>query len=259
MTKRQFHRRISYHLRAGAICLLAVASGTGAGAQQSSPRIPRSGTVPEITGSETEIHRAARNGDLTLLQSRLRKGVAPDARNPSGRTALLEAVAAGQMEAVRVLVAHGAGVNVASPDGQTPIIEAARNGRLDIARILIKSGADLNARSRGYGTPLEAAERYGHQDIASMLRRAGARTFGRSVGDTVCVRPWSGDGYCGTVEGIDKNNYQIRVTKIVGCLHGCEAKAECSAGKAVGALDGLNVGDAITTKSWCLTHTGVKP
>jgi uncharacterized protein len=258
MIERQFWRREKYRISAGLFCLLIAAWGAGARGQSSART---NGTVPltAMTGSETEIQQAARAGDLALLQSRLQQGVPPDSRNPSGRTALLEAAAAGQIQAIRELLAHGAGVNVASPDGQTPLIEAARNGRTDIARMLVKADADLNARSRGYGTALEAAERYGHDNIATLLRSAGAHTFGRSVGDTVCVRPWQGGGYCGTVEGIKKNNYQIRVTKIVGCLQGCEPKAECSAGKLVGGTDGLKVGDSITTRSWCLTHTGVRP
>ena len=45
----------------------------------------------------------------------------------------------------------------------------------------------------------------------------------------------------------------------IGCEDGCQARAECSASRAVGGTDGIKVGDEITTVSWCLTHTGVKP
>jgi hypothetical protein len=92
-----------------------------------------------------------------------------------------------------------------------------------------------------------------------MLVEAGARSTGSSVGDTVCVRPWGGDGYCGTVESIDKTHYRLRVTKLVGCEKGCPVKAECSAGREVGGSHGIAVGDEVATVSWCLTHTGVKP
>ncbi len=217
-----------------------------------------SGSSSQV-GIETQLHKAARTGDLKLLRARLQQGVNPDARSPSGRTALLEAAAAGQLEAMRALVEAGANVNAAAPDGQTPLIAAAAHDRTDAVKLLVEASADLNLRSRGFGSALEVAERMGHEQIAQMLRKAGARTFGRSVGDTVCVRPWNGDGYCGTVVAIHRNQYQIHITKIVGCPNGCEPKPECSAGKPVGGPDGLHVGDRVTTVSWCITHTGVKP
>lgn len=172
------------------------------------------------------LHRAVRTGDLSLLRARLKAGADPNARDAAGRT---------------------------------PLIEAAERGRLDAARLLIAAGADLNASQRGWGTALETAERTGHTKLAALLRQAGARSSGRSVGDKVCVRPWKGDGYCGTVEAVDKTTYRIRITEIVGCANGCPARAECSAGKPVGGPSGLHAGDEVTTVSWCLTHTGVQP
>ncbi len=122
-----------------------------------------------------------------------------------------------------------------------------------------ESGADLDAGQRGWGTALETAERTGHNDFAALLRDAGARSSGRSVGDTVCVRPWKAEGYCGTVESVEKTAYRIRIRKIVGCTGGCVGKAECSGGRRVGGRGGLKVGDEVATVSWCLTHTGVLP
>ena len=144
-------------------------------------------------------------------------------------------------------------------DGRTPLIEAAADGHLDAARALVESGADLNLSSRGWGTAVKSAERGGHNDVAAMLLQAGAQSTGSSVGDTVCVRPWEGNGYCGTVLSISKTQYRLRVTSLVGCERGCQAKAECSAGRNVGGSDGIAVDEEVNTVSWCLTHTGVKP
>jgi hypothetical protein len=142
------------------------------------------------------------------------------------------------------------------------LIEAAEFGRVDSAQLLIASGANISASQRGWGTALEAAERMGHNELAAMLRQAGARSSGRSVGDTVCVRPWHGDGYCGEVVEVNKTSFRLRVTEIIGCEGGCQARAECSASRAVGGprdMGGIQVGDEVATVSWCLTHTGVKP
>lgn len=211
---------------------------------------------------QSELHRAAQVGDLELLRSRLRQGMNPDERDKEMRTPLMDAVKSNQIEVVRMLVGAGADVNATSASGRTPLIDAAEFGRIDSAQLLIASGANLNSSQRGWGTALEAAERMGHNELAATLRQAGARSSGRSVGDTVCVRPWQGDGYCGEVIEVNKTSFRLRVTEIIGCEDGCQAKAECSASRVVGGprnMDGVQAGDEITTVSWCLTHTGVKP
>ncbi len=49
---------------------------------------------------ETELHRAARQGDLARLRALARQGQDLNARDADGRTALLAAVAAGRSDAV---------------------------------------------------------------------------------------------------------------------------------------------------------------
>ena len=223
--------------------------------------------IPRVAGAqdaarhsrESQLHAAARSGNVELLESRLEPGADPNVRDVRGRTPLMDAVAAGELGAVRVLLRARADVNAQTPAGGTALLEAAANGRLEAASLLVAAGADLNHVRRGWGSAVETAERTGHNDIAAMLLKAGARSSGSSVGDTVCVRPWAGDGYCGTVESINKTQYLIRVTRIVGCRDGCAPKPECSAGRTVGGPDGIGPGEEVHTVSWCLTHTGVKP
>jgi Ankyrin repeats (3 copies) len=254
------------------VCLLAVLVVSWAtlaktqNPSQTTPQIPaqveatqRQAPPAQVEAAQPELHRAAQAGDLELLRSRLQQGMNPDERDKTMRTPLMDAVKADRIEAVRMLIGAGADVNAISASGRTPLVEAAEFGRIDSAQLLIASGADINASQRGWGSPLEAAERMGHNDLAATLRRAGARSSGRSVGDMVCVRPWQGDGYCGEVVEVNKTSFRIRVTEIVGCDGGCQAKADCSASRVVGGADGVQVGDEITTVSWCLTHTGVKP
>jgi uncharacterized protein len=208
--------------------------------------------------AQTDLHKAARTGEVTALRASLRDGMKPDVRDQEGRTPLMEAVKAGQVEAAQVLLEAGANPNAASISGRTPLIEVAESGSLDAARLLIDAGADLNTSQPRLGTALETAERTGHNELAAMLLKAGARSSGKSVGDTVCVRPWNGAGYCGVVEEVQKTAFRIRVTEILGCEEGCLAKADCSENRPVGGPEGIGPGDEITTVSWCLTHTGVK-
>src|ERR1039458_4304375 len=68
---------------------------------------------------------------------------------------------------------------------------------------------------------------------------------------------WSSDVCSSDLLSLDRNDYQLRVTEIVGCSNGCRAIEECSAGKLVGGSGGLKAGDTITAAGSCLTHTGV--
>jgi ankyrin repeat protein len=247
-------------LSQGGFALTAAALAWGAAAFGQEARSGTAALPPEpVTARETELHRAARAGDLSALRRRLQQGVRADALDASGRTALLEAVAAGNVEAARLLLAAGAGVNATSRAGRTPLIEAAEQGQMAAARLLVAAGADLDRGQRGWGTALETAERTGQTALAAMLRQAGARPSGRGLGDTVCVRPWGGDGYCGVVEDLQKTRYRIRLTEVVGCVDGCPARAECSENRPVGGAEGLKAGDLVATVSSCLTHTGVQP
>jgi hypothetical protein len=182
-----------------------------------------------------------------------------DARDAQGLTPLINAASAGQTEAIKSLLARGAGVDATGADGRTALIAAVQSGRMEVVEALIAAGANLNLGSRGTGTALNVAENSGQTQLAALLLKAGAHTTGKSVGDTVCVRPWGGDGYCGEVKSFSVRSVQIKVTRIVGCAGGCQAKEECSATRAVGGSGGVQAGDEIAVPSWCLTHTGVKP
>ena len=173
--------------------------------------------------------------------------------------ALREAARRGDAARVEALVRQGADVNAATASGLTPLIEAAAGGRTDVARVLIEAGADPDTRHRELGTALDAAQRNGHRDIVEMLRRRGARGSGKSVGDTVCVRRWSGSGFCGVIEDVRGTDYRLGITGLQGCLQGCPPDDDCSAGRPVGGgdRDAVRAGGEIRVKSWCLTHTAV--
>lgn len=192
-------------------------------------------------------------------QSSLQRDVRVDARDAHGLTPLIVAASTGQTETVRSLLAQGAGIDARSADGRTALIAAAQGGQIEAVQALIAAGANLNAATRGTGTALEVAERTGKTDIAALLLASGARSSGHSVGDTVCVRPWGGEGFCGTVTSFSIRSVSIQVTKIMGCTNGCSAKEECSESRLVGGADGLQPGSPIAVPSWCLTQTGVKP
>jgi hypothetical protein len=156
--------------------------------------------------------------------------------------------------------------SIAAPAGARPgaageLLAAARRGDVARAAALLRAGADVDARDRELGTALDVAETQGRPELAALLRAHGARGSGKSVGDTVCVRPWAGSGLCGKVEARRRNQHRLTVLRIVGCESGCAPDAECSAGRPVGGTSSqaIRAGDELEVPSWCLTHTGVEP
>jgi len=187
------------------------------------------------------------------------EAAALDARDAHGLTPLVAAASEGDTALVKSLLAQGAGVNATAADGRTALIAAAQSGKIEIVATLIAAGAHLDWSARGEGTALNVAENTGQVQVAALLLEAGAHSTGKSIGDTVCVRPWAGDGFCGTVRSFTTRSVEIEITKIAGCAGGCQARPECSAGRPVGGGNGVQPGDRIAVPSWCLTQTGVKP
>ena len=183
---------------------------------------------------------------------------ASPARDANGSTPLITAAAAGDSATVKSLVSAGASVNATDVHGRTALIVAVESKQPETAKALVAAGADLNREANYIGSALNIAENGGDTELAAWLLAAGAKSTGKSVGDTVCVRSWGGQGYCGVVKSFTVRAVQIAVTRLVGCADGCAVRQECSAGNPVGSVNGLHPGEQIAVPSWCLTDTAVK-
>jgi len=200
---------------------------------------------------------AAARGDAPRIAALVRSGADPNARDGAGRPALLVAAASGSADSVAALLRGAADPDRGDAGGWTALHQAALAGDTASARRLLDAGASLDRRARSRGTPLDVAETEGQGELAALLRARGARGSGKSIGDTVCVRPWAGEGYCAVVLGRDLTRFELRVTEVVGCDRGCAAESACSAGRPVGA-SGLGRGDSLPVPASCLTHTGMR-
>lgn len=164
------------------------------------------------TASSHLLRQAAQRGDLVKIAARLQAGDALEGRHKgTGRTALLEAVIAGQAPAVSLLLQRGADVQAcctavghtalewavvqghgpiaqallaqgAVPDqlgphsflGHTSLMLAASLGNTDLVRLLLEAGADPSVCDHRGGNALAHAEARGHAQAAALLRAAGA-------------------------------------------------------------------------------------
>lgn len=101
-----------------------------------------------------------------------------------GTTPLIRAAKAGDIPAMKLLIAHGANVNLPTERGITPLMAAAGNGSagldtrgrykteelaVEAVELLVKSGAEINARDRGGQTALHGAASWGWNNLVKTL------------------------------------------------------------------------------------------
>ena len=100
------------------------------------------------------------------------------AEGEAGWTPLHAAVAEGDLEALKALLAAGADPNAEALDDGIPLGTslhlAAENGNLEFVRVLLAAGADLDARDGDGATPLHLAAAHGHPELVQALLAAGA-------------------------------------------------------------------------------------
>ncbi len=96
-------------------------------------------------------------------------------RAEQSRSAVADAVMAGDTAAVRAMLKTGADVNAAQGDGMTALHWAAMKGHAELAQMLLYAGANHGATTRlGAYTPLHLAARRGSAPIVDAFVAAGA-------------------------------------------------------------------------------------
>ncbi len=98
-----------------------------------------------------------------------------------GGSALMAAVAGGNLESVQQLVAMGADLEAPDDSGKTALCHAAIAGRLAIAHYLIAAGAHLDPRDEFGRTPLMFAVIHFHPQMVKLLIAAGANVHARDI------------------------------------------------------------------------------
>lgn len=147
--------------------------------------------------------------------------------------ALMQAVAGGKVDAVKVLIGRGAEINPHGAfHGQTPLTQAAATGRLDVVAFLVEHGADVNANCTEHGssgylryegigprnpTPLGSAAEPGRAAVVEYLIQKGAKVNGRD-GSTYTPLMWA-------CAGGDLKTVQVLLH------HGADAKMKTDQGQ----------------------------
>jgi len=127
--------------------------------------------------SAQELLDAVKAGDLAKVRMLVEKdpGVV-NARNPGGQTILFAAVSFGRLEIADYLVSQGADVNVRMSFHLTPLhVACLRSAPLAVVRLLAEKGADVNAVAEYSGRPLDLALDGGDAAVIDYLKSKGAR------------------------------------------------------------------------------------
>jgi len=177
------------------------------GLQLSKERDALLGEPKILSLGETICHRAARCGDLEVLELCLMRGFDIDAQdhyknspswialshqrsevlnhllengadadqtNKLGWTLLHQAAAEGHVTMLDIIIHHTKNINVKNTHGETPIHLATSHGRSGCVKLLIKAGANINEVDKQLRTPLHYAAMFDKDEIIPILCENGA-------------------------------------------------------------------------------------
>ena len=130
--------------------------------------------ITSKTGIASDLHRAARNGDLAQLAALIDAGADLNETDGENETALHKAAKGNHAQAVALLLKAGSDPFVSGQSAfgstGTPLHAAARMGRTDALRVLLEAGIDPNLPDQGAGPPLHYAVLYNRHAAVALLK-----------------------------------------------------------------------------------------
>jgi ankyrin repeat protein len=117
-------------------------------------------------------------GSVPLL---IEKGANVNAKDSSGNTPLILAVAKKDIEIIKLLIEKGANVNSKNNYGDTPFMTAARNGDIETIKILMSKGVSINVKDGKGNTILIEAISRNNEEMVKFLLENGANVNVRDM------------------------------------------------------------------------------
>ncbi|KAK8944636.1 hypothetical protein KSP39_PZI008264 [Platanthera zijinensis] len=127
------------------------------------------------TGADSELHAAARAGDLRAVESICSSDpLAVNSRDKHSRTPLHLAAWSGYPEIVSYLCQHKADARASAADDTSAIHFASQKGHVEVVKVLISLGVSAKSATRKGMTPLHFAVQGSHFELVKYLIRKGA-------------------------------------------------------------------------------------
>ena len=131
--------------------------------------------LPKRRLRDGDLPTAAKLGDVTAVDKLLDLGLAIDAADAQGATALVHAAGAGHIDIVTRLLGRGAQTERAAAGGATALSAAVSARRDAIVALMLERKIDPNQRLSGGGTALMIAAALGYPEIIARLLAHGAQ------------------------------------------------------------------------------------
>lgn len=135
---------------------------------------PQAGAADDSSGSTTDLHAAASQGDQARLAALLAAGAFLEAADEEGKAPLAAAAANGQEACLRQLLAAGASIEGSDRHGHVALHWAAACGREGCVAALVAAGADLERSDCNGLTAMQLAAGKGQVACMEALAAAGA-------------------------------------------------------------------------------------
>ena len=129
------------------------------------------GTGGDPQTIDARLIDAAERGDLSEVQKLLAVGSSVRYTDDRGRTALIAAAYANQVDVAKVLIKAGADVNVQDASQQSAYLISTSEGFVELLTLTLANGADVKSLDSFNGTGLIRAAHRGHSDIVRQLLR----------------------------------------------------------------------------------------